>query len=265
MRNFLNGLVVLILTLSVSCSKDVALSEDTSNHTSGNRNIENSGMWYVTLFSEDGRNQTYQYSGYAFEFKSSGLLTASKSSEILKGNWKYITDSGKSKILLSFPDFGTFDDLTEDWEIIEETEIVVRLRHVSGGNGGTDILEFGRTPGTGSINGNTTTNTVTPDGTWKVIRYIDKDKNSTSYFTGYSFEFKSGGVILAKKGTVTIQGNWMSIIDSGKTKMIFTFPTQNKFDELNDEWEIILQTTTSIQLINISGGNGGISYLDFGK
>ncbi len=130
---------------------------------------------------------------------------------------------------------------------------------------GTDILEFGRTSGSGSSNGSSTTNTVTPDGTWKVTRYLDKDKNRTSYFTGYSFEFKSGGLISAKKGTVTIQGNWKTIIDSGKSKMIFSFPIQNKFDELNDDWEIILQSPTSILLKNVSGGNGGISYLDFGK
>ncbi len=136
MRNFLYGLVVLCLTLTLSCSKDDALSDDKSNNAVSNRNIENSGIWYVTLFSEDGRNQTNQYYGYAFEFKSSGLLTASKSSELLKGSWKYVTDSGKLKILITFPNIGKFDDLTEDWELIQETENIIRLKHVSGGNVG---------------------------------------------------------------------------------------------------------------------------------
>jgi hypothetical protein len=265
MRNFLYGLVVLCLTLTASCSKDDNLTGDNSINSVSNRNIGNSGIWFVTLFSEDGRNQTNPFAGFSFEFKSNGQLLATKSSESIIGTWKYVTDSGKLKILIGFPNIGKFDDLTEDWELIQETETIIRLKHVSGGNGGTDILELGRSPGAGSSNGSTTTNPVTPGGSWKVIRYLDKDKNRTSYFTGYGFEFKSGGVITASKGTVTVQGSWKTITDSGKSKMIFSFPIQNKFDELNDDWEIILQSPTSILLKNVSGGNGGISYLDFGK
>lgn len=265
MKNFLYGLTVLFLAFTTSCSKDDSLTDDLSTNLVSNRNIENSGIWFVTLFSEDDRNQTNQFVGYSFEFKSNGLITASKAGVLIHGNWRYVTDSGKSKVIIGFSSGGIFDEISEDWEILQESDTSIKLKHVSGGNGGLDLLEFGRSPGAGSTGVGTTTTTTVPSGLWKVTRYLDKDKNRTSHYTGYSFDFKSGGVITATQGSTIIQGSWKNIVDSGKSKMVFTFPEQNKFDELNDDWEVILQNATSIQLKNVSGGNGGTSYLDFGK
>jgi hypothetical protein len=35
-----------------------------------------------------------------------------------------------------------FDELNDDWHIIEETSTKIRLQDVSGGSGGTDLLTF---------------------------------------------------------------------------------------------------------------------------
>ena len=35
-----------------------------------------------------------------------------------------------------------FEELTDDWEITEKSATVIKLRDVSGGNGGTDYLTF---------------------------------------------------------------------------------------------------------------------------
>lgn len=265
MKIFFYGLTVLCLAFTTSCFKDDSLTDDFSTNLVSNRNIENSGIWFVTLFSVDDRHQTNQFVGYSFEFKSNGLITASKAGVLIHGNWRYVTDSGKSKVIIGFSSGGIFDEISEDWEILQESDNSIKLKHVSGGNGGLDLLEFGRSSGAVSTGVGTTTTTTVPSGLWKVTRYLDKDKNRTSHYTGYSFDFKSGGVITATKGSTIIQGSWKNIVDSGKSKMVFTFPEQNKFDELNDDWEVILQNATSIQLKNISGGNGGTSYFDFGK
>lgn len=36
-------------------------------------------------------------------------------------------------------------------------------------------------------------------------------------------------------------------------------------DELTDDWDIISYTDTKIQLVDVSGGNGGTDYLTFEK
>ena len=48
-------------------------------------------------------------------------------------------DSGEEKLEFSF-DGITLDELEDDWEVIEYTATQIRLKDVSGGNGGTDYL-----------------------------------------------------------------------------------------------------------------------------
>ena len=37
----------------------------------------------------------------------------------------------------------------------------------------------------------------------------------------------------------------------------------NNFEELNDDWDVVSQSATKIELIDVSGGNGGTDYLTF--
>lgn len=101
-------------------------------------------------------------------------------------------------------------------------------------------------------------------GTWKVTSYIDSGNNETNHYTGYSFEFKSGGVVTATKSGSTISGTWSTGSDDSQSKLYLTFSAA-PFNELNDDWHIVQQTTTTLQLEDVSGGNGGTDYLTFSK
>lgn len=266
MRSFLYGLTVLCLVFAASCTKDDSLIDDNSSESTEARGFADSGIWYVNLFSEDGNIQTQHFNQYQIKFQASGVITATSGNTEISGTWSKITDSGKKKLVLSFPATSNFDELSEDWEIVLSDNNNIKLKHISGGNGGTDILELGRNQvtivgGTGTTN----TNSGTIIGQWKVTRYLDKDKDRTSYYTGVSFDFKTGGVITATKGTSITNGTWKIYTDSGKQKLDITFPAVNKLNEINEDWEIISQNATSILLKNVSGGNGGVSYLDFKK
>ncbi len=266
MRSFLYGLIVLCLVFAASCSKDDSLIDDNSNQSTEARGLVDSGIWYVNLFSDDGNDQTDYFSLYQVKFLTNNVITATSGNTVISGNWSNITDSGKKKLVLSFPANNHFDELSEDWEIVINNNNNIKLKHISGGNGGTDLLELGRNPlAINGNNGTTTNNSGTITGQWKVTRYLDKDRDRTSYYAGVSFDFKSAQVITATKGTSITNGTWRSYSDSGTQKLDITFPAANKLDELNEDWEIISQTTNSIQLKNVSGGNGGISYLDFNK
>ena len=108
-------------------------------------------------------------------------------------------------------------------------------------------------------------------GTWRITKFIDSGKDETNHFTAYDFTFKSNGVLNANNGTDNYIGSW-SITDSNsnddsQNDLDFNihFDLSNDFEDLNDDWDLISQTSTKVELIDISGENGGTDYLTFEK
>ena len=108
-------------------------------------------------------------------------------------------------------------------------------------------------------------------GTWRITKFIDSGDDETNHFTGYSFTFNSSGIINASNGINSYNGTW-SITDSDSNDdsqddldFNINFNVTNDFEDLNDDWDFVSQTSTKIELIDISGGNGGTDYLTFEK
>ena len=113
-------------------------------------------------------------------------------------------------------------------------------------------------------------NTAT-SGTWKITLYNDSGVVKTTNFSGYNFTFATSGVLTAVGNGATLSGTW-SVTDTNSTddsiddldfNIFFASPVD--FADLTDDWDIISKTATKIQLIDISGGNGGTDYLTFEK
>ena len=105
--------------------------------------------------------------------------------------------------------------------------------------------------------------------TWRITKYIDSGNDELHHFTGYNFTFAENSTLTATNGTNTYTGTW-SIAKSSSSddssydldfNIFFASPTD--FEELSDDWDIISQSATKIELIDISGGNGGTDYLTF--
>lgn len=114
-------------------------------------------------------------------------------------------------------------------------------------------------------------NTVN-QGSWKITLYNDSGTIKTSNFTGYNFTFGSGSVLIATNGSNTHNGTWSVTAsntndDNPNNDLDFNigFTTPVNFADLTDDWDIVTYTSTKIQLIDISGGNGGTDYLTFEK
>ncbi len=110
-------------------------------------------------------------------------------------------------------------------------------------------------------------NTVT-QGTWRVTYYFDTDTDDTSDFAGYNFTFGSSNVLTATNGTNTYTGSWSVTSDNSPSSdlnfnILFVSPVN--FEDLSDDWDIVSRTSTKIELIDVSGGNGGTDYLTFEK
>lgn len=141
--------VIFLFSLATSCRDD-----DENNNSGGNNtvasvtNIATSGTWRISYFNDSGNVETDHFNGYNFTFGSGNVLTATNGSNTYTGTWS-VTDSNSNddnpndlhfNIAFSAPD--DFTELTEDWNIISKSNTEIQLRHISGGNGGTDLLTF---------------------------------------------------------------------------------------------------------------------------
>jgi len=106
-------------------------------------------------------------------------------------------------------------------------------------------------------------------GSWIITQFEESGKDETHHFSGYSFSFGSDGKLTAENGTNNYEGTW-SITDSessddSQDDLDFNihFNLSNDFEDLNDDWDFVSHSDIKIELIDVSGGNGGIDYLTF--
>ena len=141
MRN-LNYLVFGILVIAlVACNKIKPKNVVSS--------IEQ-GIWRISLYTDDGQNETNDYSGYEFNFENDGTVTATNGDNNIIGSWSVEDDESNDDsssdddidFILNFPSEFNFEELSDDWSIISESSNVVELEDVSGGDGSVDQLTF---------------------------------------------------------------------------------------------------------------------------
>jgi hypothetical protein len=108
-------------------------------------------------------------------------------------------------------------------------------------------------------------------GNWRITKFIDSEQDETNHFSGYDFIFNENGVLTSNNGANTYEGTW-SISDSNSSDdspddMDFNilFNLTNDFEDLNDDWDILSVTSSKIELVDVSGGNGGTDFLTFEK
>lgn len=81
---------------------------------------------------------------------------------------------------------------------------------------------------------------------WVVSYFWDKTKEETHKFSGYTFNFKSGGVFEAINASGVVKGTWS--ISSSSQKLIINISPIGVLDELSDDWIILEKTNKLIKL-----------------
>ena len=220
------------------------------------------GVWYVEYFFDD-YDETDNYAGFEFSFALDGTAQAVKSGNTIAGTWALINDF---KFDLFFGTNAPLDELDEDWEIMEASSRIIKLKHISRSDGSTDYLTFGRNPNTGG--NNTELNLFIENlstGSWFVNLLEENGSDHTANFNEYEFTFLRNGEAIAVSSNNTINGFWTAEIDSGNLDFILNFETgtNSNFSELNDNWDVLEATQTIIRLSDVSGG--GTDLLTFGR
>jgi hypothetical protein len=113
-------------------------------------------------------------------------------------------------------------------------------------------------------------------GSWIITSFIDSGTDETNDFTGYIFTFNMDGSLVADNGSTTITGTWSVTGDDSSDdsddydssddidfNILFSVPPE--FADLSEDWDIVSRSGTRIELIHVSGGNGGTDTLTFVK
>jgi hypothetical protein len=242
------------------------------NTCSGSGNVDDSnlvnaltsGDWYVTYFFDD-TDETADFSDYVFNFATNNTATATNSVGSTNGAWSTVSgDTTPLGLILNFGTSIPLDELEDDWDVLEVTNDIIRLKDVSGGDGSEDFLTFERTPYNGGGTGNDNLINTLSDGLWFVASYTEDSDDQTTDYVGYELNFDSNGTVTASNGSTTNNGTW-SVFNSGNEVML-NFGTAMPFQELNDDdWDVISSSDTEVVLQDVSGGGGGTDTLTLQK
>jgi hypothetical protein len=106
---------------------------------------------------------------------------------------------------------------------------------------------------------------VVTQGQWKITLFSENGVVETSKFSNYVFTFSSNGTVSAVRSGSTVNGSWSDGNDDSQKKLILNFASPADFTEISDDWHILQETSSKIQLEDVSGGNGGTDLLTFEK
>lgn len=228
--------------------------------------ILTSGSWYVTYFF-DNEDETIDFAGYEFTFATNNTAQAVSTSNTINGTWS-LTNSNTPDLNLFFGNTDPFDELDEDWDIIEATQDIIKLKHISGGDGSVDFLTYERSPNGGGGGNQTEFIDNLTTSVWFVNLLDDDGNNETCNYVAYEFAFNTNETVKATSANNTVNGTWTVTNSSNGIDLILNFEitgSNDPFEDLNDDWDVTSFDAQLIKLIDISGGNGGTDYLDFGR
>ncbi len=207
------------------------------------------GVWYITYYFDD-TDQTDAFQGYEFSFAANNTAQASSDSNTVNGSWMFTSET-PIELILFFGNNAPFDELDEDWEILEATDEIFRLRDLSG-DGSTDFLTFERTPN--NDGSNEEVNEFIQDlttGTWFVTLFDDSGDDETSNYEGFEFTYFANGTAIAENGNTSIDGFWSVENDNGNLALVLNFDSSgsgNPLGDLNDDWDVLESNDSIIRL-----------------
>ncbi len=99
------------------------------------------GDWEITYFF-DGTDETGAFADFMFTFHEDGTASATDGVSLVNGTWKSYGDDGLLELEFDFGEETPFNDIQEDWELIEFNDTTIKLKNVSEADGKVTTLIF---------------------------------------------------------------------------------------------------------------------------
>lgn len=133
MTRIIFPVLLAAIALLVTCSNDQnTIQPDSPSATQELTDVLVEGTWVITLFIDDGDDDTDYFEGYTFSFQPGGdvVATSSQTGQDIQGTWQVRSDDGRAELWLNFStgDY-EFRELNEDWYLIEASADRIRLEY----------------------------------------------------------------------------------------------------------------------------------------
>ena len=113
------GFSLLLLT---ACSRSNSVTANTTQ-------VVTSGTWSISLFTDNGNDETSNFTGFRFAFNTNGILSVQKNSITQSGTWSVDETSNIFNIDLGPKDNTNqpLGNLTDNWLIISKSNNLISL------------------------------------------------------------------------------------------------------------------------------------------
>lgn len=102
-------------------------------------------------------------------------------------------------------------------------------------------------------------------GTWRISSYVDNNVDETDNFSSFTFTFSASGSVTASNSLLSATGSWTTGVDDGKHELDLNFTTPALFTEMDEDWEIVSYTATTISLKDVNDTGTETDVLVFTK
>ena len=288
------GFLMIALAFT-ACTNDNDNADDNTNLARLQADIEvmtndvTSGSWVITNFIDSDKNETANFTGYGFTFNSDGSLVADNGSNTETGTWSITIDDDSNDDSNDDSSDDSNDDDCNSCTISQLTDVLTACS-----NWFVEKLERNDNNLEDNYNGydfnfdadgsvTVTSGSNTYSGTWvangsgnniQVVLTIMDLMDIEDTWTLHEIELANGEsqVDLRIDGNDRLRfrnnctiGDFSGGTSSGDIDFNIFFASPVDFSELSEDWDIITNSSSKIELMHVSGGNGGTDLLTFEK
>jgi len=136
---FLKSKLLSVLTITClfwACTKSPLDAPSGTQPTSADQSVSNAmssvkvspGIYKITRFLEEGKNETAEFNGYRFNFRADGTLIArTNKGDRVEGTWTLNSKGTMMVINISGKD--ALDKIDDDWIVVSITDMQISLRN----------------------------------------------------------------------------------------------------------------------------------------
>lgn len=137
------------LLLFVSCSKSDTADSSAVDIATGTQKVS-TGDWAVTQYTDSGKDETADYSGYRFQFNTDGTFFVTTSAGNYSGTWILSTgsssgsssDDSYNRLKITITGNKQMDDVSKNWLVVKISDNEIWLSDDNAAS--NEHIRFGR-------------------------------------------------------------------------------------------------------------------------